>query len=75
MRDLYIIECRTNGALDFSGDQPEDIFGARAINGIDSDSMAKVIFRHKPDAVLDGRYIAAWPQQIDSRFIARPKTW
>lgn len=75
MRDLYVIECRTNGQLDFIGPQPESVFGTAAITGITSDQMAKAIFRRVPDAVLDGRYVSSWPQQIDPRFVARPKTW
>lgn len=74
--DRYVIECRTpEGKLDFTGQQPEAVFGMEAIQGISEDRMAKVIFRHDPDAVLTGDRISAWPSVIDSRWIARRKTW
>lgn len=74
--DLWIIECRSpNGSLDFTGAQPEAVFGAGAITGMTSDAMAKTIFRAHPDAVLTGDSIALWPHVIDSRFTARRKTW
>lgn len=74
-RNLYVIECRTEGALDFTGAQPESVFGMAAITGIDDDAMANAVWRHKPDAVLDGRAVCAWPQLIDPRCVARIKTW
>jgi hypothetical protein len=75
---LYVIECRdTAGNLDFTGLQPEKIFGVASIAGITEDQMAKVIFRLCPDEsiVLTGETIAAWPAHVDARFRARVKTW
>lgn len=72
----YVIECRNkDGGLSFGDPQPWTVFGAMAMTGIDADEMAKRIFRHKPDAILDGRYITEWPALIDPRWSARRKTW
>jgi hypothetical protein len=74
--DLYVIECRTNGQLDFTGKQPESFFGNAAITGISEDAMAKVVYRGVgPDVMLDGLTISAWPSLIDPRWAARSKTW
>ena len=82
MKQLYVIESRdANGALlfrDGAGNRlpgPETAFGLPAITGIDVDAMAKVIFRHKPDAILDGRYVADWPAILNPNWKARLKTW
>lgn len=76
MKNLYVIECRTpDGRLDFNRPSPEDVFGMKATTGIDSDTMAKTIFRKKKDAVLDGRYVESWPTLLDPRWAARKKTW
>ena len=75
-REKYVIEARlSNGHLTFVDPQPESVFGLAAINGIDADTMAKIIFRHKPDAVLTGDKIPWWPSVLDPRWIAREKTW
>lgn len=72
----WIIECRTlNGSLDFSGRQPESVFGLAAITGIDEDAMAKAVWRHAPEAVLEGGNLPIWPAFVDPRWIARRKTW
>ena len=72
----YIIDCRTeSGRLDFVAPQPEDVFGSRAITGIDADQMARVIFARLPEAELRGDRIPEWPTLLDSRFSARPKYW
>lgn len=74
--DLYVIEARNpDGGLSFSDPQPESIFGNGAIYGITDDTMAKTIFRHQPDAVLTGDSVSTWPALLDSRFVARRKTW
>jgi hypothetical protein len=74
-RDLWIIESRVDGKLDFSDPQPERIFGHGAIHGMTEDAMARVVWRHKPDAVMSGTDIALWPRHIDARWTARRKTW
>lgn len=59
-RDLYLIERRNeDGSMDFRGPQPETLFGKVAYQGIDPDSMAQVIYRHKPEAELYGNAIPA----------------
>lgn len=76
MKTLYVIERRYHdGQLDLAESQPESVFGMPAITGIDSNAMAKAIFRRIPDAVLTGDSVAVWPALIDSRWIARVKTW
>jgi hypothetical protein len=76
MTNKYIIEARnTDGTRALRGPQPETVFGNGAITGMSEDDIAKVIFRHKPEASLDGRNIAYWPSVIDERWIARRKTW
>lgn len=73
---LYVIDCRTpDGKLDFKPPQPESVFGSLASSGVELDTMAKWIYQRAPHAVLDGRYISRWPSNIDSRWIARAKTW
>lgn len=72
----YVVECRhADGSLDFKEPQPERYFGIGAIQGLDSDAMAKAIFRTKPDALLTGDRVSLWPQEIDPRWTARVKTW
>lgn len=75
--DLWVIEARTSdGKLDLTAPQPESVFGNAAITGITDDAMAKIVYRHVSDDVsLDGRMIGLWPARIDSRWIARRKTW
>lgn len=76
MRNLYIIEARTpDGSLDLSGPQPESVFGVRAIVGMNDWDMSRVIYQKLPDAVLRGDNILHWPSLIDSRWVARHKTW
>lgn len=75
-RNLWIIEARDPyGNLDFKCPAPFTKFGISGIQGITEDEMAKVIFRHKPDAVLDGRSISQWPALLHPNWIARRKTW
>jgi len=75
-RDKWIIESRRpDGPLDFSGLQPESVFGHGAITGLSSDAIAKVVYQHVPDAVLAGDSISRWPALLDPRWIARRKTW
>ena len=75
-RKLYIIECRDeNGVLDFTGPQPETVFGKGATEGTAEDEMARLIFRRAPDAVMKGDSVSKWPSLIDRRWVARPKTW
>lgn len=72
----WVIERRfPDGLLDMTGDQPERVFGSAAINGISVDAMAKVVYRHRPDADMHGDSIATWPSLIDPHWIARPKYW
>lgn len=74
--ELYVIECRDHlGALDLTAPQPETVFGMKAITGITTDEMAKAVWRHNDDAVMDGRFISRWPAFVDPRFSARRKTW
>lgn len=74
--DRYIIERRDDqGALVFDKPQPEDYFGSGAREGMTTDQMAKVVFRHKPNAVMTGMDIPRWPANIHPQFIARRKTW
>jgi len=76
MSEVYIIEKRDeSGQLVFTAPQPESIFGMGAIKGIKDHVMAQVVWKHKPDAVLTGDSIAAWPSLIDPQFKARRKTW
>jgi hypothetical protein len=75
MVKLYVIECRGMAGLDFTGRQPEQVFGDGAIKGIDTDDMAKIIFRHVPDAVLTGEDVSRWPSLVDPRWVARRRTW
>lgn len=76
MRELYVIECRNpDGKLDFSGRQPEEVFGRQAITGIDTDAMAKTVWRHAPEAVMTGDSVSLWPRAVDPRWTARRKTW
>jgi hypothetical protein len=73
---LYVIERRNpDGSLDLKGRQPESIFGLPAIQGISEDAIAKIVYRHKPDVVLDGRYLANWAAEIDPSWHTRVKTW
>lgn len=75
-RDLWIIEKRNaDGSLNLTDPQPHQIFGMGAIHGMDDNAMAQVIFRKVPDAVMDGRFVAHWPQLIDPQFTARRKYW
>lgn len=72
----YIIECRDSaGNLDFTGRQPENVFGMGAIKGMDDDAIAKAVWREDPDATLDGASLLDWPSLIDPRWRARRKTW
>lgn len=72
----YVIECRNReGALDFTGAQPEKIFGIEAITGISENRMTKTILARVPGATLRGDNIPFWPALIDARFVARVKTW
>lgn len=74
--DRWIVERRDEaGKLVFDSPQPEDRFGDAARNGMTEDQMAKVIFRHKPNAVLTGDSIPTWPRVIHPQFVARRKTW
>lgn len=76
MATLYIIERRhADGTLDLSQPQPESVFGLGAIQGMTDDQMARVIFRHHPDAALTGGTIPEWPRVFDSAWVARRKTW
>lgn len=75
MSDKWIIEARVDGRIVHESPQPEDVFGPAAFRGITEDQIAKVVFRLRPEAVLDGREIHLWPSNIDKRFVARRKTW
>lgn len=81
---VYVIECRKpDGTLDFSGAQPESVFGQRAVTGMDADSIADVVFAtfHRIQKTQDlpipmhGGNIPDWPKNIDQRWSAREKTW
>jgi hypothetical protein len=73
---LYVIECRDeSGRLDFTGPQPENVFGDGAIRGISDDRMAKAIYHCLPDAVMSGESVELWPTLLDPRWTARKKTW
>lgn len=77
----WIVECRKpDGSLDFSDPQPGTVFGLKAIDGMDEDTMAKVIFDHAdrrglPEPVMEGGSIGRWPSILDPRWSAREKTW
>lgn len=72
----WIIEARdAAGVLDFTEPQPEAFFGLPAITGMEDYDIAMVIYHHCPLAELRGDAIATWPQHLDARFIARPRTW
>lgn len=77
IEQLWIIEARDpkDGKLDFRCPQPEAIFGHTAITGMADHEMARVIFRYKSDAILDGGRIAKWPSLLQPHWIARRKTW
>lgn len=77
MPKLYVIEARNpeTGQLDLTEPQPEKFFGMAAIQGIDDNAMARVVFKHDREAVLRGDQVALWPSLLDPRFIARVKTW
>lgn len=76
MNEKYVIECRKpDGSLDFSGLQPEGVFGNAAITGISIDQMAKTIYAALPFATLTGDSIVKWPSMIDPRWSARRKYW
>jgi len=79
MHEVYIIEKRKDdGSLDFSGKQPEQVFGHGAIGGMTVDDMAQRIFRLLPDlkkGSLHGMNIPSWPSFVDDHFVARRKTW
>lgn len=70
----YIIECRKpDGSLDFSGRQPESVFGPGVYRGLTEDQIAKQVYAREPDAVLTGNRIASWPSVLDPRWIARKR--
>ncbi len=75
----YIIEARTpDGKLDLTGEQPEEVFGMRAIHGITIHEIADVVQRRCPElplSLLAGDEILTWAAHIDSRFKTRIKTW
>lgn len=75
--ERYVIECRDPaGNLDFTGPQPESVFGLAAIQGISEAQMAEVVYSRLPDwVVLRGEHVAKWPSLVDSRWIARRKYW
>lgn len=72
----WIIEARNpDGTLNLRDPQPEAFFGNGAIHGMTDYQIAKVVWRHAPDAELHGDSIATWPRAVDARFLARQKTW
>ena len=75
--NLYVIEARDkDGKLLLSSNpQPESVFGQKSITGITEDEMAKAIWRKRTDVVLDGRFVADWPANINPNWKARRKTW
>jgi hypothetical protein len=74
--ELWIIECRdSDGRLDFTGRQPEFVFGLDACRGMTDDQIAKVIYQYHPTAQLSGDTIPTWPRILDIRWTARRKTW
>lgn len=76
MTTFYIIERRyADGRLDLSHVQPEDIFGDGAIDGMTEDAIAKMVWRHNPDANLRGVNVTMWPSFVHPQFRARVKTW
>lgn len=76
MAKLWIVEKRhADGSLDLSEPQPTHYFGLKSITGMTDDVMAKVVYRHNADVLLDGRYIPDWPRVLHSSFVARVKTW
>jgi len=76
MSKRYIIESRNaDGSLKTDGPQPESTFGRNAITGMTDWEMSRVIFRHSPNATLNGGEIVSWPAIINPSWIARPKTW
>jgi len=75
-RKHYVIERRDEeGRLDFKGPQPEGVFGMDAITGIDEDRIAQIVWRHFPEAVLEGAAILDWAAMIDPAFRTRAKYW
>lgn len=76
MTTFYIIERRyADSTLDFKRPQPEDIFGDGAIDGMTEDAIAKLVWRHNPDANLRGDNVMLWPSFVHPQFRARVKTW
>lgn len=75
--ELYIIEARDNQGNLLLDDcsQPESVFGIKAIQGINIETMSKIIFAKNPNAVLTGDNIINWPKVINPNWIARKKTW
>lgn len=76
--DLYVIEARNeDGSLNFDRDKlrVDEVFGRKAITGITEDRIAEVVWRHEPDAVLDGRSLLRWATKVDPRFQTRKKYW
>jgi hypothetical protein len=72
----YVIEARDSaGQLKLDCEQPEEVFGLKAINGITDWGMSRVIFKRIPNATLTGDTICTWPSLINPHWIARLKTW
>jgi hypothetical protein len=72
----FVIEKRNpDGSLNFSEPQPERFFGNAAITGITENAIASVVFRHDPDATLDGSELCMWARRIDPLFSTRVKYW
>ena len=66
----YVIECRDEtGKLDFTGEQPP-------VRDWTEDDLAKLAWKHSPDAMLDGRHLLRWvSDNVDQRWKTRVKTW
>ena len=72
----YVIERRDKtGRLLLDSPQPSEFFGVGAFRGMTDDAIAKVVWRHAPDAMLTGMNLFRWASFVHPEFIMRPKTW
>ena len=79
MTTKYVIESRDeSGTILLSGPQPRELFGNAAIDGINEDAMARIIYRKvgpEPKILLTGMNVRDWPRNIHPTWVARVKYW
>lgn len=79
MNEKYIIEARDKHGQLLLADYPQPAehkaFGIKALTGITTGEMAKVIYASNPEALLVGGDVPNWPRFINKNWIARKKTW